>query len=46
MGGSRKMRIQNNNTGSVCDLVPTNTSYILKQIAFNGLSNLIKKEIL
>lgn len=46
MGGCRKMRIQNNNTGSVCDLVPTNTSYILKQIAFNGLSNLIKKEIL
>ena len=46
MGGCKKMRIEQKNTGSNCSLVPTNTSYLLKQIAFNGLSNLIKKEVL
>lgn len=46
MGGCRKRKINYDDTGSVCDLVPTNTSYLLKQIAFEGLNNLIKKEVL
>lgn len=46
MGGCKKSRIENKDTGSNCFLVPTNTSYLLKQIAINGLSNLIKKEVL
>jgi len=46
MGGCKKLRIEGKDTGSNCFLVPTNTSHLLKQIAFNGLSNLIKKEVL
>ncbi len=44
MGGCRKTRIQNKNTGSVCALIPTNASYILKQISLNGFKNIIIKE--
>jgi hypothetical protein len=46
MGGCKKDRIENKNTGSICFLVPTNTSYLLKQIAINGLNNLIKQEVI
>ena len=37
MGGCRRMRLEGAGTGSTCALVPTNTSYILKQIAFGNL---------
>lgn len=36
MGGCRKMRLTQHHTGSFCALVPTNASYLLKQIAFSG----------
>ncbi len=40
MGGCRKARIEDNgNIGSVCQLVPSNTSKLIKQIAHKGLSN-------
>lgn len=40
MGGCRKTRLQQEGTGSYCSLVPTNTSYILKQIAFGQFKNM------
>lgn len=40
MGGCIKARIENNgNTGSVCKLVPSNTSSFVKQIVLKGLRN-------
>jgi len=44
MGGCRKTRIQNKDKGSACSLIPTNASYILKQISYNEFGNLIIKE--
>ena len=44
MGGCRKSRISNKTTGSNCALVPTNASYILKQISFQGFDNLMIDE--
>jgi uncharacterized protein len=44
MGGCRKARIQNLNSGSACSLIPTNASYVLKQIAYNEFENLIIKD--
>ena len=44
MGGCRKMRLQHNDTGSYCSLVPTNASYTLKQIALTGFSDLLLQE--
>jgi len=41
MGGCRKSRILNKTTGSFCSLIPTNASYVLKQIAYNGFNNLV-----
>jgi len=41
MGGCRKSRILNNTTGSFCSLVPTNASYVLKQIAYQGFDNIL-----
>lgn len=41
MGGCRKARITKKTTGSFCSLVPTNASYVLKQIAYNGFDNLV-----
>lgn len=40
MGGCRKTRLQQKGTGSYCSLIPTNTSYILKQIAFGQFKNM------
>jgi uncharacterized protein len=44
MGGCRKMRLQHNDTGSYCSLVPTNASYTLKQIALAGFGDLLLQE--
>jgi len=41
MGGCRKSRINNKTTGNFCSLVPTNASYVLKQIAYQGFGNLV-----
>ena len=41
MGGCRKSRISNETTGSFCSLVPTNASYVLKQISYQGFDNLV-----
>lgn len=41
MGGCRKTRLQDEDTGSFCALVPTNASYLLKQIAFGNLADTI-----
>lgn len=45
MGGCHKMRLQNQNTGSYCSLVPTNSSYLLKQIAFGGFDKKLKETV-
>ncbi len=45
MGGCRKSRIENQTTGSNCALVPTNASYILKQISFQGFDDLVINEL-
>lgn len=45
MGGCHKMRLQNQNTGSYCSLVPTNSSYLLKQIAFGGFEKKLKETV-
>lgn len=37
MGGCRKDRLHHGATGSACALVPTNASYLLKQLAFGPL---------
>lgn len=42
MGGCRKMRIEKGNTGSYCYLVPTNTSFALKTVAFQGFSDALR----
>jgi uncharacterized protein len=44
MGGCHKMRLQQKETGSYCALVPTNTSYLLKQIAFGDFESLLRQE--
>lgn len=41
MGGCRRMRVEQRGTGSFCSLIPTNTSYLLKQVAFGDLDRLI-----
>jgi uncharacterized protein len=41
MGGCRKMRLKRKGTGSYCTLVPTNTSYILKQVCLGGFEKAI-----
>ena len=42
MGGCRKTRLKQKGTGSFCSLVPTNTSYILKQIALGQFKDMTK----
>lgn len=44
MGGCRKTRIQNKDKGSACSLIPTNASYILKQISYNEFESLVIQE--
>ena len=41
MGGCRKTRVEKQGTGSFCSLIPTNTSYLLKQVAFGDFDRLI-----
>lgn len=45
MGGCRKDRIENGATGSYCSLVPTNTSHVLKSIAFGSFGEVLKREV-
>jgi uncharacterized protein len=45
MGGCRRMRIEKRGTGSFCSLIPTNTSYLLKQVAFGDLDRLILERL-
>lgn len=44
MGGCRKDRIAHGATGSYCHLVPTNTSQVLKSIAFGSFGKFLNKE--
>ena len=44
MGGCRKERLRQGENGSACTLVPTNTSYMLKQLAFGGFHELVREE--
>lgn len=44
MGGCRKARVHNAGTGSVCNLVPTNTSFALKSVAFGNFENILRSE--
>ncbi|MEW6607684.1 MAG: radical SAM protein [bacterium] len=44
MGGCRKTRLRQKETGSYCSLFPTNTSYILKQVAFGQFEDIIRRE--
>lgn len=41
MGGCRSAQLKNQNTGSYCSLVPTNASYLLKQVALGGLQYML-----
>jgi len=45
MGGCRKTRLEKHGTGSFCALVPTNTSYLLKQVAFGNLDQVILRQV-
>lgn len=42
MGGCRKMRLVGKGTGQCCALVPTNTCFLLKQIAFGNFESLVR----
>lgn len=45
MGGCRKARLQHKNTGGYCSLVPTNASYLLKQISFGRGEDVLRKDV-
>lgn len=45
MGGCRKERLESKSTGSYCHLIPTNTSHVLKSIAFGNFSALLTREV-
>ena len=45
MGGCRKMRLLQQSTGSFCSLVPTNTSHILKKVAFGAFADVLQEEV-
>lgn len=44
MGGCRRMRLERKGTGSYCCLVPTNASYLLKQVVFGGFAEVLRRE--
>lgn len=44
MGGCRKARQQNKDTGNYCSLVPTNTINILKHVAYGSFEGLLLRE--
>lgn len=41
MGGCRKSRLEHGATGSFCNLIPTNTSFALKEIAFGKFDEVL-----
>lgn len=43
MGGCRKARMDHQGRGSHCSLIPTNTTYFLKQVALGGLNTLLRE---
>ncbi len=43
MGGCRKTRVENAGTGSFCSLMPTNTSFLLKTVAYGEFRELLLK---
>lgn len=45
MGGCRKTRLEYQGTGSYCALVPTNSAYLLKQVALGQFKDVLQKEI-
>ena len=44
MGGCRRNRLDNRRTGSYCALVPANTSYVLKSVAFGTFNEILRSE--
>ena len=46
MGGCRKDRVENSATGSYCNLVPTNTTYALKSVAFNSFNEVLRDDVM
>lgn len=45
MGGCRAARLQAADTGSFCSLVPTNTAYVLQQVAYGGFGELASEAV-
>lgn len=45
MGGCRKTRLHNSSTGSYCSLVSTNSSYLLKQVAFGRFKEMMRENL-
>ena len=46
MGGCRKNRLRKNDNETPCSLIPTNASYVLKQIALDSFPEIFRKELL
>ncbi len=44
MGGCRKTRLEHADTGRICRLVPTNTSFILKAVAFEKFEEILRNQ--
>jgi uncharacterized protein len=44
MGGCRKTRLEKCGTGSYCSLVPTNSSYLLKELALGGFEKVLIRQ--
>jgi uncharacterized protein len=44
MGGCKSARIESKNVGSYCSLIPTNATYLLKQLALGGFENFFINE--
>lgn len=45
MGGCRTTRIEHGKTGSYCCLVPTNTSFVLKAVAFENFEEILRGQV-
>ncbi len=44
MGGCRTTRLKRGTTGSQCSLVPTNASFLLKEIALGGFAKMLQEQ--
>jgi uncharacterized protein len=44
MGGCRKTRLDHADTGGICRLVPTNTSFVLKMVALERFEEILRSE--